>query len=98
MLGILKAGKIYVLLDSVHPRARIAAMLEDSRAAFIVTNDRQLAFAKTAAQNLCQLTNIDTFDPSLSAKNLGISHSPEAIFGIFYASGSTGSPKGAIEN
>src|SRR5262245_61579730 len=36
LLGVLKAGKIYVPLDPSYPRARIAYMLEDSQAALIV--------------------------------------------------------------
>jgi amino acid adenylation domain-containing protein len=98
-LGVLKAGKICVPLDPSYPRARIAYMLEDSQAALIVTNNRQLVLATSVAQNSCQLLDVDTLDAAnLSAENLGIPLPPEALYGIFYTSGSTGEPKGVVEN
>ena len=99
ILGVLKAGKIYVPLDPSYPRPRIAHMLEDSQAALIVTNRRQLALAKAVAQNSCPLLDVDTLDSAnLSAENLGIPLPPETLYGIFYTSGSTGEPKGVVEN
>ena len=73
-------------------------MVEDSQAALIVTNRRQLSFAKAVAQNSCQLLDVDTLDSDLSAENLGIPLPPETLYGIFYTSGSTGEPKGVVEN
>jgi non-ribosomal peptide synthetase component F len=32
LLGVLKAGKIYMLLDPAHPPARLSYILEDTRA------------------------------------------------------------------
>ena len=98
ILGVLKAGKICVPLDPSYPRARIAYMLEDSQAALIVTNNRQLASAKAVAKNSRQLLDIDTLDSNLSEENLGIRIPPETLYGIFYTSGSTGEPKGVVEN
>ncbi len=98
ILGVLKAGEIYVPLDPSYPPARIAWMLEDSQAAFVVTNDRQRALAKVVAQNSRQLFDLDTLDPNLSEENLGVSLPPETLYGIFYTSGSTGEPKGVVEN
>ena len=97
-LGVLKAGKIYVPLDPSYPRARIAYMLEDSQAALIVTNSGQLVSAKAVAKNSQQLLDIDTLDSNLSDENLGIPLPPEAPYGIFYTSGSTGNPKGVVDN
>ena len=98
ILGVLKAGKIYVPLDPSYPRARIACMLADSQAAFVVTNDRQRALAKVVAQNSRQLFDVDTLDSNLSEENLGVPLPPETLYGIFYTSGSTGEPKGVVEN
>ena len=38
MLGVLKAGKIYVPLDPTFPTARLTSMLADSQACVLVTN------------------------------------------------------------
>src|SRR3989337_270563 len=40
ILGVLKAGKIYVPLDPSLPSARLAYILEDSQAALVLTNTR----------------------------------------------------------
>jgi non-ribosomal peptide synthetase component F len=89
VLGVLKAGKIYVPLDPSFPPFRIACMLEDSQAALVVTNDRRRALAETVAQNSHPLLNVDRLDSSLSEENLGIPLSPEMLYGILYTSGST---------
>ena len=47
ILGILKAGKIYVPLDPAFPPTRTAYMLEDSQATLLLTNTRHLAQAQT---------------------------------------------------
>lgn len=98
ILGALKAGKIYVPLDPSYPHARIAYMLEDSQAALVVTNNRQLPLAKAVAGNRHLLLDIDALDSSLSEENPGIPLPPETLYGIFYTSGSTGEPKAVIEN
>jgi amino acid adenylation domain-containing protein len=97
-LGALKAGKIYVPLDPSYPRARIAYMREDSQAALIVTNNRQLALAKAVVKNSRPLLDIDALDSNLSEENLGLPLPPETLYGIFYTSGSTGDPKAVVDS
>src|SRR5262245_31022026 len=98
ILGVLKAGKICVLLDPAYPRARISAMLEHSQAALAVTNARQHALAEVMVQDSRRLLDVDELDSNLSEENLGISLPPETLYGILYTSGSTGEPKGVVEN
>ncbi|MFC1716437.1 amino acid adenylation domain-containing protein [Candidatus Poribacteria bacterium] len=98
LLGVLKAGKIYVPLDPSFPRARLDYMLKDSEAALILTNNKNMAFARELANDTTQLINIDKLDADLSTENPGLSIPPEAFAYIAYTSGSTGEPKGVIEN
>ena len=51
ILGVLKAGKIYVPLDPSYPRARIAAILEDLHPGLIVTDNQYISLASKLAQH-----------------------------------------------
>jgi amino acid adenylation domain-containing protein len=95
-LGVLKAGKFYVPLDPSYPLQRLIAMVEDSQAALIVTNDRNLHLATMLVQQGSQLINLDELAPHFSTENLCLSISPESLACIIYTSGSTGRPKGVV--
>jgi amino acid adenylation domain-containing protein len=98
ILGVLKAGKIFVPLDASFPRARMSYMLEDSQAGLIVTDNQNLALAQELAQNTLQVINIDDSDSRFSTENIGLSISPDSLAYIIYTSGSTGQPKGVPQN
>jgi amino acid adenylation domain-containing protein len=98
LLGVLKAGKICVALDPSLPEARASYILEDSQAKLIVTDSKHLTLAGKFAQRSRPLMNIDEVDANVSIENLGISLLPDAFACILYTSGSTGQPKGVIQN
>jgi non-ribosomal peptide synthetase component F len=72
LLGVLKAGKFYVPLDTSHPPARTAYVLEDSQAGLLVTNSRHLPQAQAVARKGCQLLNVDelTSGPGRGAERM----------------------------
>ncbi len=98
LLGVLKAGKFFVPLDPFHPQARTDYILEASQAHLIVTNDKHLSLAHALARNRCQWLNIEQLDGSLSTANPGLSLAPDTFACLLYTSGSTGQPKGIIQN
>ena len=96
MLGTLKAGKIYVLLDPVLPLARLSCIAADARAGLILTNHESCATGETLGRQT-QCLNIDEMDTNISGDNPQIRLDPGDIAYILYTSGSTGLPKGVIE-
>jgi len=93
ILGVLKAGRVYVPLDPSYPLKRLAHMLEDSQAVLLITNKPNRSLADGLAQNV-PVIDIDMLDSNSSAENLGLHYSPGSLAFILYTSGSTGAPKG----
>ena len=73
-------------------------MLEDSQARLIVTSNQSMSLLNEFGPTRCSLLNIDEISSGVSADNVRLSPSPEAIAYIMYTSGSTGQSKGVIQN
>jgi amino acid adenylation domain-containing protein len=94
VLGILKAGGIYVPLDPMYPRERLSFMLEDARVPLLVTQQRLLD--RLPAQGV-ELVCLDTAWQSIaheSRENVTSSVTASNLAYVIYTSGSTGRPKG----
>ncbi len=98
MFGALKAGKTYIPLDPNYPEQRLGYMLEDSQASVIVTNSAQYARALVLAAETLPVINIDELDEDGGSENPGLSIAPDTLAYILYTSGSTGQPKGVMQN
>jgi amino acid adenylation domain-containing protein len=98
ILGVLKAGKIFVPLDSSHSPAWARFILDDTRAKLIICDNAAMLAAKPWLGESHTVIDIDSIDSRLSSENLGVDVFPGAIAHILYTSGSTGHPKGVMDN
>lgn len=93
LLGILKAGGVYVPIDQQQPRERIAFMIEDAQIRHLLTQER---FRHDVA-TLDEVLYLDTEWTEIAKQNtanLNVNVSPDGLAYVMYTSGSTGLPKG----
>ncbi|KAA6223894.1 amino acid adenylation domain-containing protein [Streptomyces albofaciens JCM 4342] len=80
LLGIVKAGAVFVPVDTSYPAERVRFLLADSAPALVVGE----AEVREAA------------DEDFPAARLPVRVSPESALYVMYTSGSTGTPKGVV--
>ncbi|WP_437811924.1 amino acid adenylation domain-containing protein [Sorangium sp. So ce1078] len=99
LLGALKAGAAYVPVDPKFPRERLRAVVEDSGARVVVTQER---WAGAFDEPGPALLFLDRDAGVLAAEPdapLGQTARPDNLAYLIYTSGSTGRPKGvAVEH
>jgi amino acid adenylation domain-containing protein/non-ribosomal peptide synthase protein (TIGR01720 family) len=98
MLGVLKAGGAFVLLDTSYPYARLVAMCQDVDAWLILTSRMQLPQASKLADHVMvveQETIMSNNDP-VEQNSEGRPVTSKSTAYIAYTSGSTGRPKGIV--
>ncbi len=93
ILAVLKAGGTYLPLDPEYPPQRIEDMIEDSKAAIILTQEKFIQKISFKGKF------IDVFVYNCSgveASNLSYSNNSRDLAYVIYTSGSTGKPKGVM--
>ncbi|HEY7575702.1 MAG TPA: AMP-binding protein, partial [Thermoanaerobaculia bacterium] len=98
ILGVLKAGKIYVPLDPAQPRAALESVIAEADPGLILTDAENRALAESLAGRGGAV--VDAEAAAARAVNSAVSRlsvAPDAGACIFYTSGSTGRAKGVLD-
>ena len=98
ILGVLKAGKIYLALDLGDPAERLSAMIADSGAQLLLADKTNISLADSLASGPSRVLEIADDIVTSSARMTFPEVSPEAGAWLMYTSGSTGTPKGVWQN
>jgi len=96
LLGILKAGGVYVPLDPAYPKERLAFMLEDAEVPVLLTQEALLEeLPEHHAKVVCLDSDWEIIAQE-SPENPICLTEPENLAYVIYTSGSTGQPKGVL--
>lgn len=93
IMGILKAGAAYLPIDPDYPAGRIKYILEDSSAAVVLLQSRDIHRADPG-KTVFYLDGDEAY--SKDESEIDISNGPESLAYVIYTSGSTGNPKGVM--
>ena len=99
MLGILKAGGVYIPIDPEYPKDRIQYMLEDSGVKLVISDSDTYSDLPNIPTSLLTYILVDTLKDLLtqeSIEDLLPTMGFQDLIYIIYTSGSTGKPKGVM--
>ncbi|MFF3372655.1 amino acid adenylation domain-containing protein [Streptomyces sp. NPDC002680] len=97
-LAVLGAGRAFVPLDPGAPVARLTALLRDSGAGFLLTQDEHAGLARATAASLADPLPVHVLDAraDTAGELAPVTGGPLDLAYVIYTSGSTGKPKGAM--
>lgn len=101
LLGILKAGGVYVPVDPEHPEERNRYIVTDTESAFVLTKSQYRSVAEQLCAGIDTVKEILELDAGIlgdiqDSGNPGIAVNSGDLAYVIYTSGSTGKPKGAL--
>lgn len=100
LLGILKAGGAFVLIDSTLPHNRIEYVINDLNCRYVITDDISMANWQSSDKSIevidyVSLFEIESINENQVTNSINHIKSNELAY-VIYTSGSTGNPKGVM--
>jgi len=101
ILGVLKAGAVFVPLDPTFPDGRLRVMSEQVEPQWFVSETKHLEKLMRLRQNVTSEAKIICFDdpeyaPYENRQHPRVPNDPDAPCSIYFTSGSTGKPKAIL--
>jgi amino acid adenylation domain-containing protein len=97
ILGILKAGKVYIALDPGQSKTELNKVIADCSPGLIITDDRHRLLAREIVTAGVDCLDVQAIPAETRRDDPGIRPGPDSPATIFYTSGSTGRPKGVVD-
>jgi len=97
MLGVLKVGKFFVLLDPCLPIFRVTDQLRDSGAKVVFSDYQNTKVAKVLAHHCSRIIMFEELATHPEGDASQVYTPPETFAFLAFTSGSTGKPKGVIQ-
>jgi amino acid adenylation domain-containing protein/non-ribosomal peptide synthase protein (TIGR01720 family) len=97
MLGVIRAGGAFVLLDPSQPKQRLELICRQIDASLILTAEKHRTLATQLASHVLFLDNEHSHGwPERRAAPRIVTVSPDSALYVAFTSGSTGTPKGVV--
>ncbi|GGA37778.1 non-ribosomal peptide synthetase [Paenibacillus physcomitrellae] len=98
LLGVMRAGGVYVPIDPEHPIERVRYIVEDCSSRFILYKERYEESAVQLAGDSGQtkLLSLESAFAQAPAEFNNVPLQPDDLAYVIYTSGSTGKPKGTL--
>jgi len=97
IFGVLKAGRIWTVLNPDMPRSKLAYIINEVKGDTIIIDKENIELARDLSGKSSSLLMLGETDKIHSIKNPQISVQPDSVSHIIYTSGTTGNPKGIIQ-
>ncbi len=97
LLGVLKSGAAYVPLETSMPAERLKGIVNDCEARVLVTDGGMVELARQLVLPDGYIVNVDELANGETLEKEPVIN-PGALAYILYTSGSTGVPKGVVQN
>lgn len=95
--GIMKSGAAFLSTEPDYPDERIAYILENAKAKFVITTLGLYESRKELLDAMqCEVLLLEDLYKCKNAENPGIAINPSSLAYCIYTSGSTGKPKGVM--